>query len=120
MSATSIGSGNFAMSAETGFIVQSLQQSYSAEEARVKDHTGSTIGLTKYDETCKVSLEAWVADTNPFAGKIGGTLTLTNGLSAHLQQSVTAGEIVIDSITKKFEIEGYKSISVEATYYPLL
>lgn len=107
---------------ETGFIIQSVTQEYGADEKTIKDRTGNNIGIAKYNESVKITLEGWqkAASDTPFSGKLAASLTLGTPLSAHLQGSVSGGTVITDTINKRYQIEDYATITINATYWPLV
>jgi hypothetical protein len=55
--AQSFGTGSWGLSAdETGLIIESISYDYSQSNKTIKNRTGNTVGITYYDEQCKVTL----------------------------------------------------------------
>ena len=116
---TSFGDGRFGIGADqTGFIIESITQSYTNSTKMVKNRTGNTSGVTYYDEQVKVSLKGKVPTSSPFSGTIAASLTLSNPLSSYLKGGVSGGLTLVESITLDYGQEEYQSISLEAVFYP--
>jgi hypothetical protein len=117
--ATSFGDGRFGIGADqTGFIIESISQSYASSNKMVKDRTGNTSGITYYDEQVKVSLKGKVPKTSPFSGTIASSLTLANPLSSYLKGGTSGGLAIVETITLDYGIEEYAGISLDVVFYP--
>ena len=111
--------GVVAMASESEMILQNISYAYSADEEKLPNNEGNTIGVTKYDEKVTVTMTA-KASATPFTGLIGGELTLSNTAPDHLQADVSAGTVVIDDITVAKMNKGYQDLNITLSIYPHL
>ena len=119
MSATSFGSGAFGISsAETGLILHNVTFTEKQDRKELKNHTGEVVGVTFLNETVEVKLDATLPTTSAFSGTLASALTLANSIPDHLKGSATGGSLLIDEVEVSLDAEDYKTISIQATYWP--
>ena len=118
---TSFGDGSWGIDADqTGMIIETISYDFKDLSKEVKNRTGNTTGVTKYDEKVTISLKGKVPKTGIFSGTLATSLTLGNTLTAFnfLKGGATTGLNIIDGITIDMAQEDYKGITINATNYP--
>lgn len=121
MAATLLGSSTgatFGCTAETGILINSFSVSTSSDKVEVKDETGSVKLVAITNPRSAISLSGTVAGTiGVAAASVGVALTLANSDTIG---GVSAGINIVDSVQLSKSQNGFKSISVSATRYPLI
>jgi hypothetical protein len=120
MAATLIGTtGNWGItSAETGLLIQTLEQDSVIDEALVKNNVGEDTGGAYYNDRVEVSFSGLMASTSGFSKQIGESITFANTIAnTHLQAS-TAGVTVLKQVTLRKENEGFESVDGRAVKHP--
>lgn len=112
MPATTLGQTGlqFALSAETGLLVQSFSETRNVERAEVRNASGDVVGVGLYNQT----------DSLSFSGAITGSYGTTAGavLSTLVNATSTGGRIVVDSVTFNRSPDAFVTVDVSATRYP--
>lgn len=112
MPATTLGTAGlqFALSAESGLLVQSFSETRNVERAEVRNASGDVVGLGLYNQT----------DSLSFSGAITGTYSTTAGavLSTLVNATSTGGKIVVDSVAFSRSPDAFVTVDVSATRYP--
>lgn len=108
----------FGATAETGIILSSFSRSVQSQKAELMDEDGDIVAVSFYGRTATISLTGAINGiTGVATASIGGLLTLANTTT---EFGVTGGKIVVDSVTSELGSDAFKTISVEATQYPML
>jgi hypothetical protein len=120
MSATAFGTAAvFAIpSAESGLIVHNITYTEKQDRKELRNHTGEVTAVVFYNEVVEVKLDATLPTTSPFSGTLASALTLANTIPDHLKGSATGGSLLIDQVEVTLDAEDFKTISIEATYWP--
>jgi len=112
MPATTLGQTGlqFALSAETGLLVQSFSETRNVERAEVRRADGDVVGIALYNAT----------DALSFSGAITGSYSTTAGavLSTLVNATSTGGRIVVDSVAFSKSPDAFVTVDVSATRYP--
>jgi hypothetical protein len=119
--ATSFGNGVWGLSAEqVGMVLETLTYDFTDSSKEIKNRTGNTTGVTKYDEKAKISLKGKLPATAQFSGTLASSLALGNALSSYnfFKGGQSTGLTIIDGITIDASQEEYQGISIAATNYP--
>jgi hypothetical protein len=106
----------FGCTAESGLIVQSFSRQVSREKAEVLDHDGNMVSVSYYKPHASISISGFANGSFASTG-VGNQLTIAASTS---EGGISAGKILIDSISFSQSSEGFKEIAVEATQYPSL
>jgi len=108
----------FGCSAETGILINSFSREVTREKAEVTDNDGDVVAVSYYKPTASISIEGVVnGATGVAAAAPGVALSLNSTTNLH---GITGGSIIVDSVSREETSEGFASISVSATQYPLL
>jgi hypothetical protein len=106
----------FGCTAETGILINSFSRQVSREKAEVMDNDGDVVAVSYYKPTATISIEGTVnGSTGVAAAAPGVALSLNSTTSGN---GITGGSVIVDSVTRSEESEGFASFSVEATQYP--
>jgi hypothetical protein len=112
MPATTLGTTGlqFALSAESGMLVQSFSETRNVEKAEVRRQDGDVVGLALYNST----------DALSFSGSITGSFTTTAGavLSTLANATSTGGRIVVESVAFSKSPDAFVTVDVSAVRYP--
>lgn len=112
MPATTLGTTGlqFALSAESGLLVQSFSETRNVERAEVRRADGDVVGIALYNQT----------DSLSFSGAITGSYSTTAGavLSTLVNATSTGGKIVVDSVAFSRSPDAFVTVDVSATRYP--
>jgi hypothetical protein len=117
------GIGKFGItSAESGFIVESIDFDYSAQKVELEDHTGSTVDVAFFNDMVKINLDCTVPATSAFAGSIGDSITLSNTIPDHIANGggVSAGFTVIDTIKVSKKNKEFNKTSLGISLHPMV
>ena len=120
MSATLLGTvGVWGIgSAETGLIIESIDDTSKKQSNYVKDKSGCRVGRADYDESMEITLKGQITSSTPFAQKVSAELTMTNTISAGHLQAATAGRTYIDEVQRTRGREDWVGITVNAEMLP--
>jgi hypothetical protein len=92
MAATQLGTnGVFAMSSQTGFIIQSQSDAFEVEQRITVDHTGEKVGITLYGDQRKITIEGLVPTSSAFSTRMAALVTLANSPGDFYRSSASAG-----------------------------
>lgn len=108
----------FGATAETGIIINSFSRQVSREKAEVMDNDGDVVAVSYYKPTATISIEGVVNGTTGVAAAAPGVALSLNSTTSG--NGITAGSIIVDSVTRNETSEGFATFSVEGTQYPLL
>jgi hypothetical protein len=121
MPATLLGSAtgaSFGCTAETGILINSFSVNTTSDKVEVKDETGSVKLVAITNPRSAISLSGTVAgSTGVAAAAVGVALTLANNDTVG---GVSTGINIVDSVQITKSQNGFKTISVSATKYPLI
>lgn len=121
MAATVTGSSTatlvvFGCTAETGILINSYSRSVSREKAEIMDNDGDVVAVSYYKPSATYSIAGTLnGSTFAAAAAPGVALTLQSTTSGN---GVTAGRVLIDSVTVTQSNEAFAEISIEGTQYP--
>jgi len=113
------------LTAETGIVVQSAAFKVSRETNMIKNEVGEFVGGAFYNPLQKISMKGvrtaslttGVATTNLAWAQPGVAMLFAN---TELINGITTGGIYVDSLDVDTSNSEFKSISIEATRYPLI
>lgn len=105
---------------QTGFLLDSSSQAYSADEKTVKNITGDDTGISFYNEKIELSLGGFVPATSAFSGTISASIALATAPTDHLVGSISAGIFIAKTITKTQASEDYQKVELSVTYNPTI
>lgn len=105
---------------QTGFLLDSSSQAYSADEKTVKNITGDDTGISFYNEKIEFSLGGFVPATSAFSGTISASIALATAPTDHLVGSISAGIFIAKTITKTQASEDYQKVELSGTYNPTI
>lgn len=108
----------FGCSAETGILINSFSREVSREKAEVTDNDGDVVAVSYFKPTASISIDGVVNGATGVAAAAPGVALSLN--STTNLNGVTGGSIIVDSVSREETSEGFASISVSATQYPLL
>jgi hypothetical protein len=109
---------SFGCTAETGILINSFSISTSTDKQEVKNENGEVRLVAYYNPRAAITVAGTVAGTTGVvAAATGVALTLANLESVG---GVTAGIVIVDSVTVNKRPDGFKDISVSASRYPLI
>ena len=109
---------SFGCTAETGILINSFSISTSSDKQEVKNENGEVRLVAYYNPRAAITVAGTVAGTTGVvAAATGVALTLANLESVG---GVTAGTVIVDSVTVNKRPDGFKDISVSASRYPLI
>ena len=121
MPATLLGSAtgaSFGCTAETGILINSFSVNTTSDKVEVKDETGGVKLIAITNPRSAISLSGTVAgSTGVAAAAVGVALTLANNDTVG---GVSTGINIVDSVQITKSQNGFKTISVSATKYPLI
>jgi len=106
------------LTAETGVVVQSLAFKVSRETNMIKNEVGEFVGGAFYNPLQKISLKGVRTSTTGMASAAPGVAIVF--ANTELLQGITTGGIYVDSVDVDTSNGEFKSISIEATRYPLI
>ena len=119
MAATLLGSStgtSFGCTAETGILITSFSIATSTDKQEVKDENGAVKLVAYYNPKAAISVAGTVAGTTGVAAAtVGAALTLANTESVG---GVSAGSVLVESVTVSKKQDGFKDISISAVRYP--
>lgn len=120
MAATLLGTtGNWGItSAETGLLIQSMEQDSVADEALVKNYVGEDVGGAWYNDRVEISFSGLMASTSGFSSQIAETITFANAIANTHIQATTAGKTVLKQVTLRRENEAFESVDGRAVKHP--
>jgi hypothetical protein len=106
----------FGCTAETGILINSYSRTTSREKAEVTDNDGDVLAVAYYKPTATISIAGTLNGTTFAAAAAPGVaLTINSSVSGN---GITAGRLLIDSVTVNQTSEGFADISLEGTQYP--
>jgi len=106
----------FGCTAETGILINSYSRTVSREKAEVTDNDGDVLAVAYYKPNATISIAGTLNGTTFAAAAAPGVaLTINSSVSGN---GVTAGRLLIDSVTVNQTSEGFADISLEGTQYP--
>jgi hypothetical protein len=106
----------FGCTAETGILINSYSRTTSREKAEVTDNDGDVLAVAYYKPNATISIAGTLNGTTFAAAAAPGVaLTINSSVSGN---GVTAGRLLIDSVTVNQTSEGFADISLEGTQYP--
>jgi hypothetical protein len=118
ISSSAAASVVFGCTTETGIIINSFSRSVTREKAEVMDNDGDVVAVGYYKPTASISIEGTInGSTGVAAAAPGVALTLSSTTSG---SGITGGQILVNSATRNETSEGFATLSVDATQYPLL
>jgi len=121
MAVTLLGSATgtvFGATAETGILINSFSISTSSDKQEVKNENGEVKLMAIYNPKSTISASGTVAGTTGVAGATVGTaLTLAN---IEAVGGVSAGLVIVESVSISKKPDGFKDISISAIRYPLI
>lgn len=121
MAATLLGTSTgtiFGCTAETGILIQSFSISTSSDKQEVKNENGEVKLMAIYNPKSTISVSGTVAGTTGVAiASVGTALTLAN---IEAVGGVSAGLVIVESVSISKKPDGFKDISISAIRYPLI
>lgn len=120
MSATLLGTvGKWGInSAETGLIVEAIDDTSKNKKSYVTDRFGCRTGRSDYDESIEITIRGKLTYASPWAQKLSANLTIANTISTgHLQTSET-GRTLIDEVQRTRANEDWQGLVVTAELLP--
>lgn len=123
--ATSFGSsgqGIFGIAAaQTGFLLDSVTETYENDSKTVKNITGDDTGESYYNERIMGTLDGWFPSSAGFAGTLASAITLATTPADHLIGAVTGGTTIVQSgLSRTSTADDYRRISVPYKYSPTI
>lgn len=108
----------FGCTAETGIIINSFTRTSQREKAEVTDEDGDVVAVGYFKPTASITIEGTVNGTTGIAAAAPGVaLSINSAISGN---GITGGSVVVDSAERGQTSEGFTTLSVSATQYPLL
>jgi len=108
----------FGATAETGILINAFSISTSSDKQEVKNENGEVKLMAIYNPKSTISVSGTVAGTTGVAGATVGTaLTLAN---IEAVGGVSAGLVIVESVSISKKPDGFKDISISAIRYPLI
>lgn len=101
-------------------IIDGVDYDFKTKEQESMTKDGEPQGLVLYGDTCDVSVKAEVPVATPFAGRLASTLSLANTTPDHFVAELSGGRNVIKSIKAAKQREGFQTIEISGTLYPLI
>ena len=121
MAATLLGTStgtSFGCTAETGILISSFSISTSSDKQEVKNENGEVKLVAIYNPKSAISVSGTVAGTTGVAAaSVGTALTLAN---IEAVGGVSAGLVIVESVSISKKPDGFKDISISAMRYPLI
>lgn len=108
----------FGCTAETGIIINSFTRTSQREKAEVTDEDGDVVAVGYFKPTASITIEGTVNGITGIAAAAPGVaLSINSAISGN---GITGGSIIVDSAQRAQTSEGFATLSISATQYPLL
>jgi len=121
MAATLLGTSTgtvFGCTAETGILIDAFSISTTSDKQEVKNENGEVRLVAVFNPKAAISVSGTVAGTTGVvAASVGTALTLAN---VEAVGGVSAGLVIVDGVSIQKKPDGFKTISISASRYPLI
>jgi hypothetical protein len=105
---------------EAGIVVDKLDFDFKMEMKKSKNRTGSTQGMSLYDDTCDISLTGGSLATSPLRPRLASALVLANAQPDMFIAATTGGFLLVTNPKLSYASEDFVNLDVKATHYPLI
>jgi len=108
----------FGCTAETGIIINSYSRNVTRDAVDVSNSQGDIVATARIKPTAAISLEGTLNGTTGVAAAVPGVALVIASTSTG--SGITGGSIVVNGVTRSETSEGFVTLSIDATQYPLL
>jgi hypothetical protein len=123
MAATFLGTASvLGVTAQTGMILQSQEEAFSAERKWVVDEAGEKVGMAMWGDELAISLEALVPSSSAFSSRLAASLVLANAQSDFYRGAPSSGfgDTVITGVTRRRQNADFHTFAVQLLASPFM
>ena len=118
ITSTSASQVQFGATAETGIILSTFTRTTQSQKTEVANEVGDIVALSYYGANASLSISGVLNGNSGVAtAGVASILTIANST---ISGGVTGGKIVVDSVSFETGNDTFKTITIDATQYPLM